>query len=498
MLKNDSSEYKNIFRSTFAFGFVQLFNILTKVLLNKAAAIFLGVEGVGVIGIFQSTSQVFKTFFGFGVPQSAVRDIAKVNSNGNGKDLFAVISTTRAIIWFSSFVGFVVTIFLAPLLSEWSFGVDSYNSAFLLLSLVVFFGVLADGQLAILRGARKLKNLAMATLLGSVAGLVFGIPLYYFFGHNAIVPVLLVASISLTVFATYFVSKIAIEKTKVVASKNFTMGIGMVKAGLVLMLIGLAGMVSEYSIKMYVLSSSGAATVGIYQAGLTIVSGYFSVIIVAMMTDYYPRISEVHDDNHKLLTELNRQTKVGLILMTPLITTFVLLMPFFVSLLYSSDFLLSVDYMKYAIFWTLIVVVSNPIDMILVAKRNTKMILVVTLLYRSSGVLLSIYGFSIYGMEGLGLAMLVAGFLHFALVQGSVYKLHGIVIDLSTLKMLVISILLICLALVCSNLIESSALKYSLGVTTILFSFCYSIRNFNMITGFDLYAFLADSKKRLW
>jgi hypothetical protein len=41
-LKEKTSEYKNIFKSTFFFGFVQVFNILIKIVLNKVAAIYFG------------------------------------------------------------------------------------------------------------------------------------------------------------------------------------------------------------------------------------------------------------------------------------------------------------------------------------------------------------------------------------------------------------------------------------------------------------------------
>lgn len=101
-----------------------------------------------------------------------------------------------------------------------------------------------------------------------------------------------------------------------------------------------------------------------------------------MMTDYYPRISGVYNDNKRLIAELNRQAKVGLILISPLIILFMFTMSIFIELLYSEEFLLAADY---AIFGTLIIVVSNPIDMILVAKQNTKYFLIATLFYRIIG-----------------------------------------------------------------------------------------------------------------
>ena len=411
-MNNKSSEYKNIFKSTFLFGFVQIFNILTKVLLNKAAAIFLGSEGIGLIGIFQSISEMLKTFFGLGISQSAVRDISKANTDENKKEFSTVITTTHKVISMSAIIGFVFTILFSSLLSKWSFGDESYSYAFILLSLVILLNILADGQLGILKGMRQLRALAKATIFGSLFGLVFGIPFYYFLRNDGIVPTLLVVAISSIIFSTYYVKKIDYEKVNLSLKETFDKSSSMIKMGMALMFVTFAGMVSEYIIKIYISTNADLSTVGIYQAGLTIVSGYFSIIIIAMMTDYYPRISGVHDNNEKLQEELNKQVKVGLILITPLIVIFMFVMHIFVELLYSKEFLPSVDYMRYAIFWTFIIIVSNPIDMILIAKQNTKVFLFVTIFYRIIGTLLSIYSFYIYGLSGLGVAMFIMAIIH--------------------------------------------------------------------------------------
>ena len=44
---SDLSGYKNIFKTTFLFGFVQVFNIFVKVGINKVVAILLGTAGMG-------------------------------------------------------------------------------------------------------------------------------------------------------------------------------------------------------------------------------------------------------------------------------------------------------------------------------------------------------------------------------------------------------------------------------------------------------------------
>ena len=494
-MKDKSLEYKNIFKSTFLFGFVQVFNILVKVLLNKAAAIFLGVEGIGLIGIFQSTSQMLKTFFGLGVNQSAVRDISKANKDGNRESISYTIQITYKIIWVTALVGALVTAILSSYLSIFSFGNDKYSSAFIILSIVVLFNILLDGQLGILKGMRELRSLAKASILGSASGLVVGVPLYYFWGNDGVVPTLLAIAISSVCFSALYVRKINYIKLDISLKDAFEKSSTIIKMGIALMFVSFSGMVSEYIIKVYIASNSDVATVGIYQAGLTIVSGYFSIIIVAMMTDYYPRISAVFDINEKLTLELNRQAKVGLILITPLIVAFMFLMPFFIQILYSDDFLMASKYMRYAIFWTLIIIVSNPIDMILIAKQNTKVFLLATIIYRVLGVLISIYSFDHYGLEGLGVSMLIMGVFHITLMQGIMYKLYRISIDVKTFKMFIVSIVFVLLSFFISD-ISDFVERYILGGIIISLSLCYSVKHFNEVTDLNIYNFIKLKLKR--
>lgn len=80
MSESKTSSYGNIFKTTFLFGFVQIFNIIVKVGLNKVVAMLLGAEGMGIIGIYNSAIQMIRTGASLGVNQSAVRDISEANA----------------------------------------------------------------------------------------------------------------------------------------------------------------------------------------------------------------------------------------------------------------------------------------------------------------------------------------------------------------------------------------------------------------------------------
>jgi PST family polysaccharide transporter len=343
---------------------------------------------------------------------------------------------------------------------------------------------------------RQLRELAKATVFGSAAGVVVGVPLYYFFGNNGIIPTLIATVLSSLCFSTYYVNKINYDKCCISIKDTFVKSSMIIKMGVALMFVSFVGMVNEYIIKIYIASNSDISTVGIYQAGVTIVSGYFSIIVVAMMADYYPRVSAIFDNNDKLITELNKQAKVGLILITPLIVAFMFLMSFFVQFLYSSSFLMATEYMRYAIFGTLIIIVSNPIDVILIAKQNTKVFLLATVFYRLLGLLVSIYSFDLYGLEGLGISMLIMGGVHIVLMQSIMYKLYEIYIDIATLKMFVVSVFFVLVSFFISDISDALA-RYSLAVIIVFVSICYSIKNFNEVTGFNVYNLVQSKWKKL-
>ena len=50
--KELSTSYNRIFKSTILFSVVQVINVLAKVGLNKAVALFIGAEGLGIIGLY--------------------------------------------------------------------------------------------------------------------------------------------------------------------------------------------------------------------------------------------------------------------------------------------------------------------------------------------------------------------------------------------------------------------------------------------------------------
>ncbi len=314
----DSTSYKNIFKTTFLFGFVQIFDILVKVGTNKIIAVLLGAEGLGVISIFNSATGLIKTACGLGINKSAVKDISEAQHCNDESKVERVVSLTNNVIVYTSLFGLIVTISLSPFLSEWCFGSGDYTLAFVFLSLFVAMGIFSDGQLGLLTGVRRLRDLAKASMAGAVAGLLSAIPFYFFLGMKGIVPSLISTAFVTLTISVYFVKRLHYKRIKLKFKETWKEAMPMTQMGISLMFVSFVSFLFDLLVSSYIRKGGGLEDVGFYQAGATIITSYFGIVLTAMTTDYYPRISAINNDNSLVEAELNKQAETGLVLIFPI------------------------------------------------------------------------------------------------------------------------------------------------------------------------------------
>lgn len=470
---NQSTNYKNIAKSTFLFSFVKIFQILIAILKNKIVAILLGAEGMGIIGIFQNSINLLQTGAGLGINQSAVRDVSEANGCNDHGRFSRIISLTNKVILFTCLLGCTLTLFLSPLLSEWTFGNKNYTISYIWLALVVGLTILSNGQLAILTGMRQLRALAKASMIGSVVGLVTSVPLYFFFGKSGIVPSLIITAVSALLFSSYYVRQIKYDRVKLTLKEIYREANPMVKMGVALMFVSFAGALFNLIILSYIRSQGGLEEVGFYSAGVIIIANYFGVVLTAMTTDYYPRISAVHEDNTKLQEEMNRQSEVGLILIFPLSVLFVFLSPIIIQILYSKEFIQTIYYTDIAILGTIIILCADCMGMILLAKQASNIFIYYVLGLRVLLIIIYIVLYNLYGLLGLGISYLVMGIAHITLISFVMGHKYKIKFNKSVYEKLLV-VFIATVAAILFRKIDNMFFSYLLGAALFLFSCSYS------------------------
>lgn len=485
MTTENGTGYGTIFKTTFLFGFVQIFNIVVKVGINKIVAVLLGPEGMGIIGLFNTAINTIKTGAGLGVSQSAVRDISEANASNNYESFSRTISITNRVIIFTSLFGVILTIVLSPLLSKWQFGNSSYTIAFLWLSIVVGLNILSDGQLAILKGMRQLKALAKASMLGSVVGLISAIPFYYFFKEGGIIPSLAVTAFAALFFSNLYVKRIDYKKSRIPFKQFIGESSPMIKMGIALMFVGFIGSLFDMVVASLINNLGNLVDVGLYNAGATIITGYFGVVITAMSTDYYPRISAVHRDNGKLAVEMNRQSETGLVMILPLAVLFVFLSPLFIYFLYTETFLDAKDYTDYAMIGTVIIIVSNCMGMILLAKQASSIFIVSVISQKFLLLVIYYFLYQNMGLIGLGISYLMSGVIHLLTMIFILSHFY----DIRLAKRIWLLLLLVILCIVITIFVRglnNALIKYICGVIILLGSSVFSFFYMKQYMGIDI------------
>ena len=321
-MNKEKSSYRNIMKATSIFGGVQVFNIIISIIRSKFVAILLGPEGMGITALLRSTIDIVSKLTSMGISESAVKNVAAIAKTGSTTKIKTTISVLRRLTWITGLLGGCVSFFLAPWLSKLTFGNLDYTFAFHWLSISFILDQLSRGQMVILQGLRRIQYLAKANIFGSVIGLIITIPIYYKWGIDGIVPVIIITSLITFALSFYFSNKIKIGKGRINNDDFISEGKNMLAMGIMISLSGLFTMLAAYLVRIYISNTGSISDVGLYSAGFAIITTYTGMVFTAMGTDYYPRLSEVASDEKKTNLTVNQQAEIAVLILAPLLTFF--------------------------------------------------------------------------------------------------------------------------------------------------------------------------------
>lgn len=399
--------YRQIVKTTSLFGGVQIFNIIIGIIRSKFLAVLLGPSGMGIVGLLTSTTGFIGALTNFGLGTSAVKDIAAANATGNQSRISTIVIVFRRWVWITGALGTVLTLILSPWLSELTFGNGDYTLAFIWISLTLLVSQLTKGQYVILQGLRKLQYLAKANVTGSLIGLFIAVPLYYLFGLDAIVPVILASSIISLLISLYFSNKVIIENIKVSRARTIAEGKNMLIMGFMISLSGLIGLGTSYIVRIYISHNGGLADVGLYAAGFLIINTYVGLIFNAMGTDFYPRMSAVAHNDEQTGQTINQQVEIALLILAPIIIVFLVFIQWVVIILYSNKFIAVDTMMHWAALGLFFKVISWALGYFLLAKGATKLYFWNAIFFEAVFLIINILGYKFWGLTGLGISYFV-------------------------------------------------------------------------------------------
>lgn len=403
---------KESLKRTGLVGGGQILNILFGLIRTKVAALILGPEGIGLIGLFTNAMDTVRTVAGMGLSFSGVRDLAIAN-NEEGKS--RVEETVAMYLKWSvlfSFIGLSLMVIFAEPLGTYIFKNNGYTLEIRLLGIAVFLNIIGASFSAILQGLNEIGKMVKAGIYGSLLTTVVAVLLYYMIGEAAIVPVLIVTALINFGYALYFFKKLAVTVKRWPSfAQSFPKVKLMIQIGFFTVIVAVFDQIVALYLKSYLAAEGGIEEVGYFTTALTIGTVYLSLVMGAVGAEYYPRLAAIQHDNIKIDQALNVQLNIVLMLAMPLVISMLVFGKYVIILMYSQDFIEALPLLQFYLLGDVCKIVSWPCGFIILAKGLGKVYIwssiVYTVLY--TGVIILFY--PVYGIQVIGVSFFIMQFL---------------------------------------------------------------------------------------
>lgn len=468
-MASENQGYRNVFKTTGLFGGVQVVLILFSIIKTKLVALWLGATGFGIISIFNSTTTLISSITNLGLQTSAVRDIA--SANGEASAVEEKVSVTNKLAIVSSLLGCVITVCLAPFLSQWFFKNHDYTVAFILLSSVILFTGLYNQCYAILQGIRKLSYMAISSILGALFGLIVSIPLFYYLRITGIVWSLVISTVITFFVGFLFVKKSMVAYHSISIREALHKGLPTLKLGIYIALSNNIAYLVQFILKAFLSNISNVETVGLFQAGWSLNTMYVGMIFTAMAKDYYPRLCQKASDNGAVKKEMNEQAEIGLLLLAPMVTAMILFIKPVILILYSPEFIQITQMTELLLFGTLIQVASWSLGYVYLAKNDGRLYF-----FNEVGtkiIMLPSYfvGYYLCGLEGLGYAFILNQVVYIFWVGFIANKKYHVTYTKQSLSVFIIIVTLVTAYISVRHIFtEAKFFQYTIAILLITYS----------------------------
>lgn len=409
-MDSGKNSYSHILKYTGLFGGVQGLNILVGVVRNKFTAMFLGPSGMGLLALFNSTSNFLTSATNLGIPTSGVRVVSEADAR-NGVD--QAVSQVRTLSLLSALLGGFICATLGPLFNLFTFSWGNHTWHYVLLAPTIFFTILAGGETAILKGLGKLKALAAQAFLLALVSLLVSVPIYGLFGESGILAVLFLLAFSQWLLAFGFSRRelpFRLCFSKIQLFKAFPM----IRLGLSFVLAGMMSSGAEFLVRAFLNQQGDLVEVGLFNSGITLVLVYGGMVFSVMETDYYPRLSAVKGngsgtteaENRNVI--VNRQLEMTILLMGPIILAIILILPIAIPLLYNREFLGALGMTQIAAAGLLFKAFYMPLEYIPLSRGEARVFLVQESCCVVLLIVCEIIGYLLHGLDGLGAGIVAA------------------------------------------------------------------------------------------
>ena len=424
MEQEHNDNYDHVLKYTSVFGGVQGLVILIGLVRNKFMALLLGAGGMGLNALLTSVQNFASQCTNLGISFGAVPKLSSYYEGNRQQMLDYYIQVIRLWSLLAAVLGCLFCIVVSPFINDISFTWGNHTLHYAMLGVAVSMIAITGGETAILKATRRLGALAKIQVWNAVVAVLLSIPLYYFFGHSGVVPaIVLIAGAGMVATIVYSWRLYPVQFR--FSRHHLKHGASMIRLGLAFVLAAAIGSAAEMLIRAFLNVEGGLDDVGLYNVGFMITITYAGMVFSAMESDYFPRLSAVSKDIAKTNETVNKQMEVSLLLLSPMLVALMMLLPVFIPMLFSSEFLPVVGMAQVAVLAMYFKVLTMPVAYITLARSRSLSYLLLETSYFLVLVLAVVFGFRQWGLWGTGLALVVAHAFETVMIVSYSYVYYG-------------------------------------------------------------------------
>jgi len=407
---------KNVLVKVTPLEIVSLFvKLISGILTSKAIAIFIGVEGLALIGNLRNFVSSFQTISIFGLYNGTVKYIAKFKNNT--LRLSQTLSTVFYIGFFATILVSFFCYFNAEAINNFIFPTyNNYPYVIKIFAIVLPFYALNMFSFSIMNGFSNYKMLIIVNIIGQILGLSITLILIY---QNQIEGALISIAIAEALICLITLVSIINRRNLVnlisvkQISLSFFNKIGSYSV-MALMSAVLMPLVM-LAIRSYIIDNLGYKDAGLWEA-MTRISKYYLMFITSLTALYIlPRFTELDGVKAFKKEVFNFYKSV-----MPFFAVFLLLIYFFKHFIvlgvFSYEFKPVEDLFLWQILGDFIKVLSIVIAYQFLAKKMFWHYVITELFLLIILYLTSIYLVDYYGLEGAVIAHFVSYLMYFGLI----------------------------------------------------------------------------------
>jgi PST family polysaccharide transporter len=469
-------------KSTSVIGGSTVIVTLIRMVRTKVLATVLGPGGIGLVALYESVIGLWSTAVDLGISSAGVRQIASAVGSGSQAVIAVTVITLRRVCLVLGIAGAAALFFAREWISRLAFGNADHAFDIGFLSIILLCGAVGGGQGALLQGMRRIGDLAKMNIIGALAGAILSIPIVFVWGRAGI-PAYMVLGAVVGVFTSWFYAcRIRVEPVKAPFRQTAAEASNLLKLGFVFLACGLMTMGALFLLRVFVSRQEGLYGVGQFQAANALAMVYVGVVLQAMTTDFYPRLTAVAADDRRCNQLVNEQAEMSILFALPGVLATIALAPWVIKTFYSSQFDKAAEILCWQAAGVFLQVNSWPIGFILVAKGRAAAFFWTDLAAYSVYVVLAWIGLKLFGLPGTGMAYLGLYAFYWCLIFLVCRRISGFGFSPANIRLSLLGFVTVAVALF-ARLTHAEPWATLIGCALALGTGIYTMRNLIRVLG---------------